>query len=93
MMHHETNISRFIWISFGYWPLIPEGYFELKRPHDYLNPLSLRPYVLAPFIDWVFHIKLARYLTVFMSPPLRKDDQSNPVTIADFAQQFQESHC
>lgn len=75
---------------FGHWPLIPEGYFDLDLPHDCLDPLTLHPYVLTSFTDRVFHIKLARYQTAFMSPPSWKDDQSNPVTIADFAQQFQE---
>lgn len=75
---------------FGLWPLIPEGYFDIDPPHDNLQALSITPYILTPFTDRVFHIKLARYLTAFMSPPSWKDDQHAPAVVAEFAQRFQE---
>ncbi|KAF3384908.1 hypothetical protein F1880_002378 [Penicillium rolfsii] len=75
---------------FGLWPLIPEGYFDIDPPHDNLQALTITPYILTPFTDRVFHIKLARYLTAFMSPPSWKDDQYAPAVIAEFAQRFQE---
>jgi hypothetical protein len=74
---------------FGLWPLIPEGYFDIDPPHDSLQALAITPYVLTPFTDRVFHIKLARYLTAFMSPPSWKDDQHTPAVVAEFAQRFQ----
>lgn len=75
---------------FGFWPLIPEGYFDIDPPHDNLQALTVTPYVLTPFTDRVFHIKLARYLTAFMSPPSWKDDQHTAAVVAEFAQRFQE---
>lgn len=75
---------------FGLWPLIPEGYFDIDPPHDNIQALTITPYVLTPFTDRVFHIKLARYLTAFMSPPSWKDDQHAAAVIAEFAQRFQE---
>jgi hypothetical protein len=75
---------------FGLWPLIPEGYFDIDPPHDDLQALTITPYILTPFTDRVFHIKLARYLTAFMSPPSWKDDQHAPAVVAEFAQRFQE---
>lgn len=75
---------------FGHWPLIPEGYFDIDPPHDNLDPLTLAPYALTPFSDRVFHIKLAHFQTAFMSPPSWKEDQMDPITVAEFAQRFQE---
>lgn len=75
---------------FGHWPLIPEGYFDIDPPHDNLDPLTLAPYAFTPFSDRVFHIKLARFQTAFMSPPSWKADQTDPITVAEFAQRFQE---
>ncbi|KAJ5160273.1 uncharacterized protein N7482_007277 [Penicillium canariense] len=83
-------LDRFMCTFFGLWPLIPEGYFDIDLPHDNLQALTITPYVLTPFTDRIFHIKLARYLTAFMSPPSWKDDQHTPAVVADFAQRFQE---
>lgn len=73
---------------FGHWPLIPEGYFDIEPPYDNLQALTTSPYVLTPFTDRVFHIKLARYLTAFMSPPSWKSDQQDPAVVSKFAQRF-----
>ncbi|KAJ5880972.1 uncharacterized protein N7473_012025 [Penicillium subrubescens] len=82
--------DRYMCTFFGLWPLIPEGYFDIDPPHDDLQALTITPYILTPFTDRVFHIKLARYLTAFMSPPSWKDDQHAPAVVAEFAQRFQE---
>ncbi|KAJ5689927.1 hypothetical protein N7462_004319 [Penicillium macrosclerotiorum] len=83
--------DRFMYTFFGHWPLIPEGYFDLDPPHDNLDTLTTTSsYTLTRFTDRVFHIKLARFSTAFLSPPSWKSDQFNASTVADFAQRFQE---
>ncbi|KAJ5677817.1 uncharacterized protein N7477_003450 [Penicillium maclennaniae] len=80
--------DRYMCTFFGHWPLIPEGYFDIEPPHDNLQPFTVKPYVLTPFTDRIFHIKLARYLTAFMSPPSWKSDQQEPAVASEFAQRF-----
>lgn len=46
--------------------------------------------MLTPFTDRIFHIKLARFLTAFMSPPSWKQDQITPTIIEDFAERFKQ---
>lgn len=75
---------------FGHWPLIPEGYFDIEPPHDSLQPLTTSPYVFTPFTDHIFHIKIARYMTAFLSPPSWTSDQYIPATVLEFAQRFDE---
>lgn len=75
---------------FGHWPLIPEGYFDIEPPHDNLQPYTTTPYVLTPFTDHIFHIKIARYITAFLSPPSWTSDQYVPETVSEFAQRFDE---
>ncbi|KAJ5653754.1 hypothetical protein N7490_000757 [Penicillium lividum] len=82
--------DRFMSAFFGHWPLIPEGYFDIEPPHDNLQALSLRPYVLTPFTDRVFLVKLARFLSAFMSPPSWQHDRVDSIVIADFTQRFQQ---
>jgi hypothetical protein len=79
---------RFMCTFFGQWPLIPEGYFDIEPPYDNLQALTLSPYVLTPFTDRVFHIKLALSLTAFMSPPSWKSHQRDPAVVSEFAQRF-----
>lgn len=80
--------SSFMCTFFGHWPLIPEGYFDIEPPHDTLQPLTTSPYVLTPFTDHVFHIKIARYITAFLSPPSWTNDQYNTAAVSEFAQRF-----
>lgn len=75
---------------FGHWPLIPEGYFDIDLPHDNLRTITVRPYVLTPFTDRIFYVKVARYLTAFTSPPSWTTDQYDPVLVSEFAQRFKE---
>lgn len=82
--------SSFMCTFFGHWPLIPEGYFDIEPPHDSLQPLTTSPYVLTPFTDHIFHIKIARYITAFLSPPSWTSDQYIPATVSEFAQRFDE---
>ncbi|KAJ5591491.1 uncharacterized protein N7459_001860 [Penicillium hispanicum] len=82
--------DRYMCTSFGHWPLIPEGYFDIDVPHDTIQALTTSPYILTPFTDRIFHIKLARWQTAFMSPPAWQDDQRDPLVVAEFAQQFEE---
>lgn len=88
--YSEILRPRYMCTCLGLWPLIPEGYFNIDPPHDTLQALTLTPYVLTPFTDRIFHIKLARYLTVFMSPPSWNDDQYDATVVAEFAQRFQD---
>ncbi|KAJ5246749.1 hypothetical protein N7468_001732 [Penicillium chermesinum] len=82
--------DRFHSAFFGHWPLIPEGYFDIELPIDNMQPLQVTPYMLTPFTDRIFHIKLARFLTAFMSPPSWKQDQVTPTIIEDFAERFKQ---
>ncbi|KAJ5894029.1 hypothetical protein N7495_005720 [Penicillium taxi] len=82
--------DRFMSSFFGHWPLIPEGYFDIDLPHDNLQAYTVSPYILTPFTSRVVHIKLARYMTAFMSPPSWRSDQLDPIVVADFSQRFQE---
>ena len=75
---------------FGHWPLIPEGYFDIDLPRDNLEALTVTPYILTPFTDRIFHMKLARFLTAFMSPPSWQHDRIDSIVIADFTQRFQQ---
>ncbi|KAJ5995327.1 hypothetical protein N7481_002304 [Penicillium waksmanii] len=83
-------IDRFMCTLFGYWPLIPEGYFDIDLPHDSLRTITIRPYILTTFTDRIFYIKVARYLTAFTSPPSWTTDQYDPVLVSEFAQRFKE---
>ncbi|KAJ5243094.1 uncharacterized protein N7469_001421, partial [Penicillium citrinum] len=83
-------VDRFMCNFFGYWPLIPEGYFDIDPPHDSLRTITIRPYILTSFTDRIFYIKVARYLTAFTSPPSWNTDQYNPVLVSEFAQRFKE---
>ncbi|KAJ5587600.1 uncharacterized protein N7459_003365 [Penicillium hispanicum] len=94
-LRRRTFWSLYVWdrvmaTTFGHWPLIPEGYFDIDPPHDNLEAFTVYPYVLTPFSDRVFHVKICRYLTAFMSPPSWQIDQYSPVVVADFAQRFQQ---
>ncbi|KAJ5573108.1 hypothetical protein N7450_010092 [Penicillium hetheringtonii] len=82
--------DRFMCTFFGHWPLIPEGYFDIEPPHDNLQPYVTSPYILTPFTDHIFHIKIARYITAFLSPPSWTSDQYAPMTVSEFAQRFDE---
>ncbi|KAJ6102869.1 hypothetical protein N7486_005296 [Penicillium sp. IBT 16267x] len=82
--------DRFMSAFFGHWPLIPEGYFDIEPPHDNLQAFTITPYVLTPFTNRVFVMKLARFLSAFMSPPSWQHDRVDSVVIADFAQRFQQ---
>ncbi|KAJ5546563.1 hypothetical protein N7494_004148 [Penicillium frequentans] len=82
--------DRFMSSFFGHWPLIPEGYFDIEPPHDNLQAFTITPYVLTPFTDRVFVMKLARFITAFMSPPSWQHDRVDSVVIADFSQRFQQ---
>ncbi|KAJ5697359.1 hypothetical protein N7488_011043 [Penicillium malachiteum] len=82
--------DRYMSSFFGHWPLIPEGYIYIDPPHDNLQPLSVNPYVLTSFTDRIFHIKITRFLTAFMSPPSWEHDRVDSIAIAEFTRQFQQ---
>ncbi|KAJ5107359.1 hypothetical protein N7456_004034 [Penicillium angulare] len=82
--------DRFMSTFFGHWPLIPEGYFDVDLPHDTLEVITITPYVHTPFTDRIFHMKLARFMTAFMSPPSWQHDRVDSIVIADFTQRFQQ---
>ncbi|KAJ5635907.1 uncharacterized protein N7484_009220 [Penicillium longicatenatum] len=82
--------DRFMSAFFGHWPLIPEGYFDIEPPQDNLQALTITPYVLTPFTDRVFVMKLARFVSAFMSPPSWQQDRVDSVVVADFSQRFQQ---
>lgn len=75
---------------FGHWPLIPEGYFDIEPPHDNLQALTISPYILTPFTDRVFVMKIARFISAFTSPPSWQHDRVDSVVIADFSQRFEQ---
>ncbi|KAJ6037209.1 hypothetical protein N7540_001488 [Penicillium herquei] len=82
--------DRYMSGLFGHWPLIPEGYIYIDPPHDNLQPLSINPYILTSFTDRIFHIKVTRFHTAFMSPPSWQHDRVDSIAIAEFARQFQQ---
>ncbi|EPS32294.1 hypothetical protein PDE_07254 [Penicillium oxalicum 114-2] len=81
--------DRYMCVYFGFWPLIPEGYFDVELPRDLFRPLTATPGSVTTFTDRVYHIKIARYITAFTSPPSWKADRHNASLVAEFAQQFQ----
>ncbi|KAJ5946349.1 hypothetical protein N7454_003188 [Penicillium verhagenii] len=83
-------MDRFMSAFFGHWPLIPEGYFDIEPPYDNLQTLTISPYLLTPFTNRVFVVKIARFLSAFMSPPSWQHDRVDSIVIADFTQRFQQ---
>ncbi|KAJ5489213.1 hypothetical protein N7539_004103 [Penicillium diatomitis] len=81
--------DRYMCVYFNFWPLIPEGYFDVEIPRDLLQPLAGTPGAITVYTDRIYHIKIARYITAFTSPPSWHSDRYNASTVADFAQQFQ----
>lgn len=83
-------LSSFYCTYLGRWPLIPEGYFNVKLPSETLYITSTDRDAPTLYTDVLINLKLGRFMQSFLSAPTQRAERLNPKIVAAAAQMLKE---
>ncbi|KAE9364628.1 hypothetical protein N431DRAFT_388872 [Stipitochalara longipes BDJ] len=82
--------DRFYCTFLGRWPLIPEGYFNVKLPSETPYITSTDRDAPTIYTDVLINLELSRFMQSFLSAPTLRAERLNPNVVAAAAQMLKE---
>lgn len=83
-------LSSFYCTFLGAWPLIPNGYFNVKLPSETPYITSTDRDAPTVYTDVLINLKLGQFMQSFLSAPTQRAERLNPKLVAAAAQMLKE---